>query len=328
MDRLKALEVLKAVIDHAGFSRGAEAMNMSKSAATRLIQDFEQEMGARLLVRTTRKVALTAVGQHVYERATSVLHSYNELQHLCRENVVDASGQIVLEVPMLLGSQRLGPVIASFIDDNPRISVDVRISKPGDGALSDRGDVSIVVGGGIPETVVARPLAVVQMGLYASRRYIKAKGIPNHPADICPTTIVTVGGTGADQSLALSHEPTGTTHRLKSRGSFMSDHADALVNAAIYAPVVALVPCMSAEIAQKQGLLVPILTSWKPTPIESHLVYRSPRFQPLRVKKLIEHLVENLSKFDTRPTTPSATYQVMAPTSLRPNISSVQFLAA
>ncbi|MBB5447796.1 MULTISPECIES: LysR family transcriptional regulator [unclassified Paraburkholderia] len=77
MDRLKALEVLRAVVDHAGFSRAAETMQMSTSTATRLIQELEDEMGVRILNRTTRKIALISVGECVYQRATSLLSSYD-----------------------------------------------------------------------------------------------------------------------------------------------------------------------------------------------------------------------------------------------------------
>jgi DNA-binding transcriptional LysR family regulator len=73
MDRLKALEVFRAIVEHKGFSRGADALNICHSNATRVVQDLEAELGARLFIRTTRKVSLTPFGQCFFERATAVL---------------------------------------------------------------------------------------------------------------------------------------------------------------------------------------------------------------------------------------------------------------
>lgn len=211
MDRLKALEVLRAIVDHAGFSRAAETMQMSTSTATRLIQELEDEMGVRLLNRTTRKIALTSVGECVYQRATSLLSSYDELSFLCKESTSDPRGTVRLEVPAVFGNERLGQVLASFVANNPKINVELHVADGSGEILSDRADAAISVGRSIPSAMVARPLSGLRMGLYASRRYLQQTGMPTHPRELAQDNLMALGTEVLEQPLLLVEDLTGKT---------------------------------------------------------------------------------------------------------------------
>lgn len=300
MDRLKALEVLRAIVDHAGFSRAAETMQMSTSTATRLIQELEDEMGVRLLNRTTRKIALTSVGECVYQRATSLLSSYDELSFLCKESTSDPRGTVRLEVPAVFGNERLGQVLASFVANNPKINVELHVADGSGEILSDRADAAISVGRSIPSAMVARPLSGLRMGLYASRRYLQQTGMPTHPRELAQDNLMALGTEVLEQPLLLVEDLTGKNFPISTTASLRANHADALISAAVHGAGVALVPCAAVEVAEQQGLLVPVLSNWWPTPIDVHLVYRSPRFQPVRVRTLIEHLLASMSRLEVR----------------------------
>jgi DNA-binding transcriptional LysR family regulator len=300
MDRLKALEALKAVVDHSGFTRGAEAMNMCKSATTRLIQELETEMGVRLLIRTTRKVSLTPVGRCVYERASALLGSYEELAFMCKENVAEPSGLVRLEVPAIYGAHRLGVVLGSFVREYPKINVDLHIADSGSEVLSEGADVAISVGRCIPSSLVARQLTPLKTGLYASKQYIRSTSEITHPSQLLLANLMVHSDLTGGRPLELFNETTGASFSVAQNSSLRANHADTLVGAAIHGTGIALVPCDSVTAAQANGTLFPVLASWWPKPIDVQLVYRAPRFQPVRLRKLIEHLLQNMAKLDRR----------------------------
>jgi DNA-binding transcriptional LysR family regulator len=274
---------------------------MAKSATTRLIQELEDEMGVRLLIRTTRKLALTSVGQTVYDRAVELIKSYEDLSFICKENVAEPSGGIRVEVSALIGLQRLGSLFSSFLDENPKIELKLHIAEKSDGILSDMADVAIAVGQCIPQSLVARPLASLQMGLFASKGYLHQRGIPEHPSELVAEDFMVLSDPTMGQCHELVEETTGAIFSVARHAPFTANHADALIGAAIHGAGIALVPRVAAEAAQRQGLLIPLLGGWRPKALDVYLVYRSPRFEAIRVRKLIDHLLHTMSQHNSTP---------------------------
>jgi len=291
MDRLRALEVFKAIVEHKGFSRGADALNMCHSNATRVVQDLEAELGARLFIRTTRKVSLTPFGQCFFERATVVLGSYEELTVMGKQNSKDACGCVRIEAPALFGLQRLGGMLAMFTSRHPNIDVDLQANAGDADVLSDCADLAISVDSVIPETLIARALTPLKTGLFASRAYLDRVGIPQHPRDLIAGDCMALAGRASCGDLELCENTTMNRYFIPRNGSLRANNADALIGAAIHGAGVALVPAFLAE----QAHLVPVLTEWSSKPLEVHLIYRPRRLEPMRVRKLIDFLLEEFT---------------------------------
>ena len=109
MDRLKALSVFKAVADRGSFGAAASALDISVGAVSRTVQDLEGLLGARLLHRTTRRVALTAVGEDVLSRVGGLLQSYDELAAIGQLSTNEPAGMIRMAAPALFARSYLGP---------------------------------------------------------------------------------------------------------------------------------------------------------------------------------------------------------------------------
>ena len=294
MDRLKSLEVFKAVVEHKGFSKCGEALNMPKSVVTRFVQDLEAEMGARLLVRTTRRVTPTVLGQCVFDQASTLLSTYEEMASMCRRSDGEASGRVRVDMPALFGLQHFGPVLSAFMDGHPHIKVDLRMVEGDVDAFCDLADVAITVGPDVPEAFVARPLAPLPIGLYASRRFLQRTGELNHPAQLTPDDFMTLNHPAMIEAWLLIEGVSTNKFALSRQASFSTNHPTALVDAAIHSDGVTLVPWAAAELAHATGQLVPVLRKWWPRPLDVNLIYRS-RSEPLRVRKLVEHILGNMS---------------------------------
>ena len=109
VDRLRMLEVFKAVADRGSFTKAADALGLSNAVTSRALQELETELGVRLLQRTTRSVSLTSEGRDVLERAQSLLESYDDLLAASKVGAEETAGEIRLSAPSSLGGRRLGP---------------------------------------------------------------------------------------------------------------------------------------------------------------------------------------------------------------------------
>src|SRR5258706_8674232 len=100
MDRLRALAMFKAVVDKGAFARAAAELNVSCALVSRTVQELELLLGVQLLQRSTRRIALTEVGQEVLRRAADLLDSYDELAALSSLSASEPSGVVRLAAPV------------------------------------------------------------------------------------------------------------------------------------------------------------------------------------------------------------------------------------
>jgi DNA-binding transcriptional LysR family regulator len=306
MERLKALQIFKAVVDHGSFTKAADAANVAVPSVSRAVQDLEALLGVQLFNRTTRKVSLTSVGHTVLEHATGVLDCYEDLARVSNDIALDVSGDLRVEVSVLFGMSRLAPVLSSFMREYPKVRVDTRLVDNSVETLGDLADLSIVVGRSAPPSYVARSLAATRLGIYASPKFLDSAGMPVHPDDVRPDLCMAVMAGSHQASWQLTHSSTGECSVLSARSAFRTNCPSALISAAVDGLGVVIVPEQIAGIPESRGELVRILTDWRAPPLETQLLYRSRRNQPMRVRRLIDHLVRHFSEnadfdFDSDP---------------------------
>jgi DNA-binding transcriptional LysR family regulator len=299
MERLKALEIFKAVVDHGSFTKAADAAHVAVPSVSRAVQDLEALLGVQLFNRTTRKVSLTSVGLTVLEHATGVLDCYEDLARISNDIALDVSGDLRVEVSVLFGMSRLAPVLASFMREYPKVRVDNSVE-----TLGDLADLSIVVGRSAPSSYVARSLAATRLGIYASPSFLDSAGRPVHPDDVRPDLCMAVMAGSQQASWQLTHSSTGECSVLSARSAFRTNCPSALISAAVDGLGVVIAPEQIARSAESRGELVRTLTDWQAPSLETQLLYRSRRNQPMRVRRLIDHLVRDFSQnadFDSGP---------------------------
>ena len=291
MDRLKALAIFKAVVDHGGFARAASAMDLSSSAVTRLVQELEQRLGVRLLQRTTRRVTLTPVGEAVFARATDLLASYDELEAFSSLSATEPHGLIRMAAPAAYGRAHLGQALAAFRCRWPRAAVDLRLRDTAHDGPADEADLVLCLGSDLRTSLIARQVARIEIGLYASARFLDLHGEPATPADLARCDgLVNRATRGAGWSLV--HAGTGAREVVQPRAVMHSSHDEVLLEAAVHGAGIARLPAYLVDSAPAGSPLRRVLRDWQSDPVSVHLTYASRRNQPLAVRKLIEHLVD------------------------------------
>lgn len=294
MDRLNALSIFKAVVDNGSFVGAANSLDISCPVVTRTVQDLEALLGVRLLHRTTRSIALTAVGRDVLDRVAGLLQSYDELESIGRLSAREPSGAIRLSAPALFGRHYLGPALASFRQRFPRVLVGIDLRDGSSDALADGVDLALCLEADLRPNQIARPLAQVMVGVYAAPAYLERRGEPELPAELAEHDCLTPG-TGRSSSIwSFTHESGGERRGVTVRVALQANHAEVLADAALHGAGIVMLPAFMAEEAVALGRLQRLLPQWRVDPMSIHIIYGSRKNQPVAVRRLIEHLVDVL----------------------------------
>jgi DNA-binding transcriptional LysR family regulator len=295
MDRLKALEIFNAVAHRASFVKAADALDLSTAVVSRSVQDLEKTLGVRLLQRTTRRVSLTPEGEEVLQRARDLLGSYDELAALSSHGAAQIAGEIRFTAPASFSSS-LVPALAEFTDRHPKVRVKFIACDMAVDLVEERIDLALRVTRVLPDSLIARRIGDVDLSVYASPTYLARKGTPKHPNELSGHDCLVHSSTGRSATWPFQHPVTQEQISPPVRGLLWSTNAEALMAAAVRGSGLALLPRFMAREAVSRGELQPVLTHWPTPPLGMYLAYTSRRNQHLRVRRLIDHLVDALAE--------------------------------
>jgi DNA-binding transcriptional LysR family regulator len=170
------LKFLLALAETGSLSRAAEKLRVDHSTVARRIDMLEQELGVRLVERMSRAYRLTAEGERVRDRAKDIETGIADIARLARS--VDRSPHRVVRVsgPPTLLSQFLAPRLLPLQGQNPGSRIEL-VGEARQVSLSrGEADLALRMDRPVEKGVVARRLAVVAYGLYASRDYLAGCG--------------------------------------------------------------------------------------------------------------------------------------------------------
>lgn len=178
------MRVFERVVDEGGFAAAARALDMSPAAVTRLVGDLEKHLGARLMHRTTRKLALTDAGEAYLLRVRGILHEVDDAEAAVVSSVQELQGTVHILASPLLGTYFLAPRITKWLERYPKVALEISVD-PFPQSRVDEFDVTFMaVDEGYDASVVARPLARTEWILCASPAYLKRAGTPLKPQDL------------------------------------------------------------------------------------------------------------------------------------------------
>lgn len=184
MDRLVSMGVFARVVESGSLSAVGRDLTLSPAAVGNHIRSLEDWLGARLLHRTTRRLALTEAGEIFLERVHRILDETEEAKRAAIELQGTPRGVLRITVPITFGMHKLGPVIADYLVANPQMQIDLTLSDRTVDLLEEGYDVAIRIGNLVDSSLIARRLADMPLILCASPDYIERHGEPTVPEDL------------------------------------------------------------------------------------------------------------------------------------------------
>src|SRR6266481_6278431 len=197
MDRLDAMQAFVAVADLEGFAPAARKLGLSPSAVTRLIAALEERLGARLLQRTTRKVALTDVGARYLERVRGILADVEEAEGAAEGERTRPGGRLVISAPVGFGRLHVSPVMSAYLKRYPEVSGELRLADRMVNLVEDGIDLAVRIGHLAESSVVARHVGEMRRIVVASSDYLQQRGEPDTPEAVASHETIQFGAVTA-----------------------------------------------------------------------------------------------------------------------------------
>jgi DNA-binding transcriptional LysR family regulator len=298
MDRFDAMQAFVRVVETGSFTKAATTLHMSKTSVTQLIQQLEARLRVKLLNRTTRKVNVTADGAAYYERAVRVLADVDDAETSLSSAATTPRGRLRVDVPSPFARTILIPALPEFHERYPDIQIDLGVSDRRVDLIGE--NVDCVVRGGelTDQSLMARRIGDLQLGVYAAPGYLQSAGTPKHPRDLENSHHQVVGyrwaRTGKLFPLALQRG--GETLQVQGRYVLAVDDGNAFLAAGIAGLGVLWLPKYMAVEATARGELVALFEDWQADTMPMYLAYPPNRHISVKLRVFIDWVVELMGR--------------------------------
>jgi len=182
MDRLDEFAIFVRIVEEGSLVRAARRLRRSPPAVTRALSALEDRIGARLIDRTTRRLAPTEAGRALYERARAVVADYEAAASGAREAPVH--GLLRIAAPVQFGRRHVAPLAARFLDRNAAIEIELLLNDRNVDLIDEGIDVAVRIGALADSSLTARPVGHVRRQWVANPAYLARHGVPKNPSDL------------------------------------------------------------------------------------------------------------------------------------------------
>jgi DNA-binding transcriptional LysR family regulator len=294
MDRLLSMRVFQRVVDDGGFASAARALDMSPATVTRLFGDLEQHLGARLMQRTTRKLALTEAGELYLLRVRSILSEIDDAEAAVGSNMQELHGTVHVLATPVLASYVLAPHVAHWRARYPKVALDIAVD-PFPQTRVDEFDVTFM---GVDEdydaNVVARPLSTTEWILCAAPAYLARAGTPLLPSDLQRHDYLKFprqqGGGGNRRLRLRPAQGEGETVEVDMPIALQSLSLDVLYRAALDGAGIAVLSRLLVASHLANGDLVHVLPDWMVGRLTIYAAVPSRKLIPARTRAFLSFI--------------------------------------
>jgi DNA-binding transcriptional LysR family regulator len=314
MDHVLALKVFVRIAESGGFSKAADGMNMPRATATKLIQDLERHLGAKLLQRTTRRVNVTPEGVAYYERAVRLLADLQDMDEAAARTRMQVRGRLRVDVGSLLANMIVIPALPGLRARYPDLRVDLGVNdRPVD--LVGEGVDCAIRGGELADTsLVVRRLADLDWVTVASPVYLGARGVPAHPHDLqapdaavpdskSPPGHAVVGyfSSLTGKAFPLAFKKGGERVVVQGDSVVAVNESTAHISALLSGAGLGQTFKFAAAPHLASGRLKQVLPEWTRPRHALHLLYPSKRHLSAKLRAFADWAAEIFAPFDDRP---------------------------
>jgi DNA-binding transcriptional LysR family regulator len=287
MDRLRAMNAFVLAVDLGSLSASARSLSTTQPTVSKLIAALEVSLGVRLLERGASQVVPSDEGLRFVESARRLLEDYDEAVATLNESTRRPRGLVRISSPLALGELHLNALMLRALDEYPELQIDLMLDDRFVDPVEERFDLTVRIGGKLPQDLVARELASWPRYVVASREYVQRHGRPRRVEDLVRHPFLRYP-IGINETVPLQgpnghvDAPTNTRYRL--------NHAAALLAAVRDGAGVAFQPSWMVDKLIARNELVRLLPRWTGPPQTAILLYSPRRRQPMRIKVMLEKL--------------------------------------
>lgn len=288
MEKLGPLRMFVQVAQRGSFSQAAQATGMSRAALSAGVAQLEQELGTRLLHRTTRRMQLTPDGQLLLERARQLLSDVEAIDTLFRRTPEQLAGRVTLDMPGRMARSVVIPAVPGLLERHPKLELCIGSADRMVDLVREGVDCAIRVGPLSDSRLVARQLGAFQLINCASPAYIAAHGEPQQLQDLDRHWLVGYAPSGESRAAAFRYVEEDASHEAPMRHRIVVNSTESYTAACLAGLGLIQVPRYSVDEHLSAGALVEVMPLFQDRPLPVHVIYPHRRHRPSRVQAVVD----------------------------------------
>lgn len=298
MDRIDLFRIFVRVVDCASFTRAADTLDVARSSVSAAVSELETRVGARLLHRTTRKVAPTQDGTAFYERCQRLLVEFEETEGLFRLGCAMPAGILRVDVPGRIGRLIVAPALPDFLARFPGLDIHIGVTDRAVDLVEDSVDCVLRVGPLADSALIARTLGALPLINVASPAYLDRYGVPRTPDCLAQHVAVNYASPGTGRVEAWEWIEAGRQQELPMRARVTVNNAEACIACCLAGLGLIQIPAYDVKAHLADGELVEVLPDHRAAPLPMTLLYPHRRHRSRKVEVFAQWL-EDLMQRET-----------------------------
>ncbi|AXE29276.1 LysR family transcriptional regulator [Chromobacterium phragmitis] len=288
MDLLAAMRAFRQVVACGSFSAAADAMDLSHTAVSRQISALERHLGAQLLNRTTRRLALTEAGHHYHRHCLDILDRVDEAERAAASLQARPAGMLRVNAPMAFANLEMGRWLPDFLSRFPDIKVDLVGNDRFVDLIAEEFDVGLRISRGLPDSsLVAKRLSASDMAVVASPDYLRRRGAPAAPEELAVHNVLTYSLALQTSELVFA-APDGQWRRVAVSGNLQANTGMVVCDAARAGLGIAVSATFVVHQDLREGRLVRLLPEYRLPARELYAVYPQNRHLSPKVRAFVD----------------------------------------
>ncbi|MEI2416074.1 LysR family transcriptional regulator [Orrella sp. JC864] len=297
MDRFKQMESFVAVATLGSLSAAARAEGVAPAMIGRRIDALEARLGVKLLVRSTRKLSLTAEGRTFLEEAQRILRDLEDTEGLVSQGSRRPSGPLRVSAPAGFGRRHVAPLLPEFIRAHPELQVTLDLSDRLVDLIQERFDCAVRIGDLVDSGLVGMRLADNRRVVVASPAYLQVHGKPRQPADLARHNCLSFGTRG-NQARGWLFRVKGQTVAQKVSGTLECSDGSVLHEWTLQGHGLSWRSLWEVRQDLDSGRLVTVLDDYAAPPNGIFAIVPERKHLPLRVKVFVQWLRKAYARED------------------------------
>jgi DNA-binding transcriptional LysR family regulator len=292
IDQIHLMRVFVTVEEQGGFAAASRKLDISPAAVTRAIVALEEQLGVKLIQRTTRNTRLTDAGHQYYEDSKAILASIAAANEAVSGTNAEPHGTLTVTASVLFGRMYVMPSIVNYMQKYAKVKVIAHFVDHVTNLVEEGIDVAIRIGELPDSSLRAIKVGQVRRVLCASPAYLKKHGVPQQPSDLLKHAIISANAQSPRVDWRFG--AAASAEKLPLEARLMVSSIDAALAAAIGGLGITRLLSYQVKSEVERGTLALILEDYEQSPWPIHVVHREDKLGSSKVRAFIDDIVQDL----------------------------------
>jgi DNA-binding transcriptional LysR family regulator len=288
--------MLLEVVEQGSFAKAAEIRNIDRSVISKQISRLEDDLGVRLLNRTTRSFSLTAAGAEMIKKASELRELLGDTIRMAENYHQEPRGVLKITSSTLIGRRYLQPVLNDFQKRFPQVEVELRLDDRLVDIVSEGFDLAFRVGEPKDSSLIARKIARNRLLIVAAPEFIETYGMPKTIEDLAGLPAASYSSNALRVDSISYYNSKGEPCEQKVKSVYRANDAEVLLMKTLSGTTYFLAPAFILENEITDGRLVPLLTDVKLMEHSAMYAVYPHRDLPVRTRLFFDAVREHLGK--------------------------------